>query len=405
MFLHFLFILKCTFIIIKAHPASFEANKSINQLETNFEWERDYLLSSKIAKSLCDLTEGFCDSFCCGDKDCNEWQKQSFQCSVNDSACDKILSKFDCNCGQKNKPEWFPLLCFVYSNPVYLGMFYKPQKKIDGITDFKNKLKKKHHLFKFTHKDFESKDVSKPTISYKYGSKIMTYLPTNDSLKFPIVSSLLQKVTLLNSHHACQRSDVKFRVNTFTSCLTKLSEEHCNNDQFLSDLPFFPKNNASLVHGVSPMILKNVNFLEGSNIEVTIKCVILLEKKVKFGRQQILVLYPGTSQLCDHNYTEYNAVFTKNKCANILVTIKQKFMVNGSDIIKVHFEYTKASAFPFLEEAKLGNNNAVFVKQNFSTEFSDVLQISSVKQNIFKHDSLANRGYFIGEKLKFGYKR
>ncbi|KAK6637935.1 hypothetical protein RUM44_008357 [Polyplax serrata] len=383
-------------------------NRSTSQVELNVEWEHDYLMLKKIAKSQCDLTLGHCDTSCCGDVDCDEWQKQNFECGDFEKKCNGILSEYDCECGAAIKPEWFSFLCVVYTNPVYLGKFYTTSSTIVSAIDFKSLLKKKGgYLFKYMPENFGSTRKTVPTNQYKFGSQIMTYSLLDESMKLPLVSPLLRRMSLTGNSDACMMGTEKFRISVTAACLTNVVPGKCD-EQPLSASFYLVQDNTNTINSTRksmPVILKTLDFLEGAAVEVVKGCQAMEKKLMKFGRKQLYIFYPGAMKSCPKKETNSDGVI----CSDVVVNFQMSYMVNGSDINKVVVNFTVGNiGFLDSQQGALQKNVPVFVKQTFQTKFSDIFSNHSgddTFSNTETTDSLLNRGYSVGEDLNFKYKR
>lgn len=391
---------------IKAQNIGINTSSGIS----SFDFQMDYYQLLNISYSSCDLTEEFCDPFCCDDRDCSEWQYQNFLCYNVSKDSYPDFSYFDCGCESPEKPGWFVFLCKVYTNPIYLGTFHKISHKIESKSVLKKLIDKKKYIFTFHIPSYRKAVKGKSVDHYSYGSPIKTYFIDEKLSHISYISSLIENVPVRDSTFVCKRSTVKFKVNNLSSCISKINVNLCEKGQLLGVSQYLVVGK-NFTQVKAPFIFKRLDFLESSNIYINVKCISLKKKYFKFGNKNFLIFYPNEHKPCESNKTAYDTFWSADTCYNVLFSMSKQFIINGSDISRVEIDYTVANVHDSTLGNMINNQNGnvknktfVYLKQIFYTSFID-LENSENKYTNFNNSALINRGYFIGEKLNFGYKR
>lgn len=358
---------------------SIDWNTSTDLGQSRNERLYEYPMFTEVAPAECDLTADFCDPNCCADPDCNAEQKGAFNCIYEGKSCGRPFARYDCNCAA-DKPFWFPVLCYVFENPIYLGKFYKTPSKIEKANEFVSETSGGR-----AERDGNSRN-------YVFGSPVLAYVLQNGTfISYP--HSVLHDNLMVRGLSRDCRVPARYLINSRDSCYVRLTKELCDNGVVLGVRSYLLRNSNSTDSPDIPFVFRDMDEEKPADVYVTLKYSHSKYIEKKFNRRSFKYFYPnGEKNDYGHNPDLFHTYWNGSVCHNVIAEAKLNFTVDGSKIAKLEVELTLT--------------NVSFVESEFAyiNKFHHIT-FSAVSFNSESDNYMFNRGYYIGENLNFGFKR
>ncbi|ESO97721.1 hypothetical protein LOTGIDRAFT_228304 [Lottia gigantea] len=186
----------------------------------------------EVSPCSCDIIYRSCDVNCCCDTECTEDLKETFSSCISGppGGLPPPVPDRMCTSQKSLKEDWSPLLCVVFEENSFLGLYHTNQPKITTDNDFKDKVNSKKNLFELGKSERRFTDPNAALKGYVHGADIRTKraditLSDKGTLALPQTSA---------SGQCVRTAPVQYLKEFQNDCVTTISPEFCTITSILS---------------------------------------------------------------------------------------------------------------------------------------------------------------------------